>query len=936
MSVDHDQNVVKGASLAGVPSGDRPAASAWTSFGLNDWSSWALLFNGVLLALYLLCLPYRGAQITLIDHMAEVLSALALELQLVLAIVAWRAAAVPALSRRAKQGWRFFALACLVYWIGNLFFYYYSVIAKVSAFPSFADACYLAFYPLALTGLLCFTEKIHGKHERIQFWLDAATVTLGIGSLVWYFLIYPLAQVQYNSTLELLLSLGYPVGDTLLIFGVTVLLLRHRSDQFGKPLAWLVAGMSVHFIADTSFAYQTLQGTYVVNGINGGLYNAAYFLMLVGAHLQYRIAYRGTNTPERGDLTRRGFNLLPYLAVALAYGLLLFVSRPQWGTRLGELIATAVTLTALVIARQLLSVRENVRLRGEQAARETEARFSSMVRHSSDVISLLGPDNTIRFVSRSAERVYGYMPETLRSTSLLALIHPEDRPRAEAFLKAALSRRESTTAAIEWRLLHSDGRWRDIETIATNLTEDRAVGGLVLNSRDVTDRKRLEEQLTQLAFHDPLTQLANRTLFRDRVEHALLRTSRNEQQVTVLFLDLDNFKTVNDSIGHAEGDTLLKETAARLLRCSRQHDTVARLGGDEFAILVEDPLDADGLAKLAERIAASFQLPIALGGREVTVTMSIGIAQGSGTDVDALLRNADVAMYTVKHRGKRGYAIFEPRMHAAVMERVHLEADFSKALERGQFRLVYQPILELETGRLAGVEALVRWHHPERGIVPPSVFIPLAEEDSERIVPLGKWILREACRQAKVWHDLALLDAPFHIAVNISVRQLQYSNLVEDVTIALTDFQLDARALVLEITESALMQRTDLMLRTLQELKTLGVRLAIDDFGMGYSSLSYLHRFPVDILKIDKSFIDRLGEESAGAGLTSAIIALGATLRMETVAEGVEHASQAVELKRLNCRFAQGYYFSRPITPEQVEAEWIGKSVDRLVAAPVS
>jgi EAL domain-containing protein (putative c-di-GMP-specific phosphodiesterase class I) len=329
-------------------------------------------------------------------------------------------------------------------------------------------------------------------------------------------------------------------------------------------------------------------------------------------------------------------------------------------------------------------------------------------------------------------------------------------------------------------------------------------------------------------------------------------------------------------------------------------------------------------------------MPITLGGREVTVTTSIGIAQGSGTDVDALLRNADVAMYTVKHRGKRGYAVFEPRMHAAVMERVDLEADFSKALARGQFKLVYQPILELETGRLAGVEALVRWHHPERGVVPPSVFIPLAEEDSQRIVPLGRWILREACRQAKIWHDLAPLHAPFHIAVNISVRQLQYSNLVQDVAIALADFQLDAGALVLEITESALMQRTDLMLRTLQELKTLGVRLAIDDFGMGYSSLSYLHRFPVDILKIDKSFIDRLGEESAGAGLTSAIIALGATLRMETVAEGVEHASQAVELKRLNCRFAQGYYFSRPITPEQVETDWIEKNVDRFSAAQVT
>jgi diguanylate cyclase (GGDEF)-like protein len=520
------------------------------------------------------------------------------------------------------------------------------------------------------------------------------------------------------------------------------------------------------------------------------------------------------------------------------------------------------------------------------------------------------------------------MPETLHSTSLPVLLHPEDRLRAESFLRDALTRKESTTASTEWRLLHRDGRWRDIETIATNLTQDSAVGGLVLNSRDVTERKLLEAQLTQLAFHDPLTQLANRTLFKDRVEHALQRTSRNGQKITVLFLDLDNFKTVNDSIGHAEGDTLLKETARRLLQCSRPQDTVARLGGDEFAILVEDPLDPEALARLAERIAAAFFKPVALGGRDITVTTSIGIAQGSGGDADALLRNADVAMYTVKNRGKRGYALFEPGMHAAVMERVDFDADFSKALERGEFRLLYQPIVELGTGRLAGVEALVRWHHPVRGVVPPSVFIPLAEEDSELIVPLGRWILREACRQGEVWQRGGLFNAPVHIAVNISVRQLQYSNLVQDVAAALADFKLDARSLVLEITESALMQRTDLMLRTLQELKAFGVRLAIDDFGMGYSSLSYLHRFPVDILKIDKSFIDRIGDESGAPGLTSAIIALGATLRMETVAEGVELASQAAELARLKCRFAQGYYFSRPVSADEVEEKWLREKIE--------
>jgi diguanylate cyclase (GGDEF)-like protein/PAS domain S-box-containing protein len=926
MRINDDQNAASPSASASVAPRGRISVSARAELGFKDWSTWVLLINGALLALYFACLAYRGggkSGAAVADNLLSAISSMALELQLVLALVAWRASASAALSLRGKLGWRFFALACFVYWAGNVYYFYNAVILGVPAFPSLADAGYLAFYPLALAALICFSEKLESKADRAQFWLDVTTVVIGIGTLIWYFLLYPLAQVHYNSTLELLLTLGYPVGDTLLLSGITVLLLRQQRAQFArKPLAWLVAGMAVHFIADTDFAYQSLQGTFEVGGYNGALYDAAYLLMLVGAHLQYRAG--GLETAGRPAGT---FTVLPYVAVTVAYGLLLFVSREHWNTLLGGVIVAAVTLTALVIARQLLAGRENARLRGVQAARATDARFSSMVRHSSDVISLLGPDHTIRFISPSAERVFGYLPDRLTHTSLLALLHPEDRAHAENFLGDALTRKENAPASAEWRLLHGDGRWRDIETIATNLTHDSAVGGLVLNSRDVTERKLLEAQLTKLAFHDPLTQLANRTLFKNRVEHALLRTSRNGHKITVLFLDLDNFKTVNDSIGHAEGDTLLKETAGRLLHCSRPQDTVARLGGDEFAILVEDPLDDAALARLAERIAAAFFKPVVLGGREVIVTTSIGIAQGSSDSADALLRNADVAMYTVKNRGKRGYAVFEPGMHAAVMERVDLDADFSRALERGEFRLLYQPIVELGSGNLAGVEALVRWHHPQRGVVPPSIFIPLAEEDSELIVPLGRWILREACRQGKVWQDLGLLKPPMHIAVNISVRQLQYSRLVLDVAAALVDFQLDPHSLVLEITESALMQRTDLMLRTLQELKGFGVRLAIDDFGMGYSSLSYLHRFPVDILKIDKSFIDRIGEESAAPGLTSAIIALGATLGMETVAEGVEHASQAEELLHLKCRFAQGYYFSRPISAEEVEEKWLGKAV---------
>jgi diguanylate cyclase (GGDEF)-like protein/PAS domain S-box-containing protein len=907
---------------------EAPVVVPATGLRPRRWTTWAVAVNAALLLLYVTWLPIRGVDLgtapeSLLDWLATLLAAMALELQLVLAIAAWSASRSPAISGRRKLGWRLFAFASAAYWIGNLFYTWYSFSGEKVPFPSPADVGYLAFYPLAFAALVCFAERREARADRAQFWLDAATVLLGVGTLVWYFLLEPISRAPFGSVTEHVLAMIYPLLDTLVLFGIIVNLLRHGRLRFGEPLAWIMAGMAAHFVADAAFAYQSLQGPYEVAGINGALYNAAYLLMLIGAHIEHRLAAgnRASATDERSP---HRLSILPYASMGVAFGLLLVTSRGQWDTRLGGLILAAVALTFLVVARQVISSRENARLRGEQATRETAARFSSMVRHSSDVISLLGPAHEFRFVSPAAARVYGYEPEALLHTSIFDLLHPKDRGRAKAFLDDAMQGEPGATLITEWRLRHSDGRWRDIESVATNLADDPAMGGIVLNSRDVTDRKQLEEQLRHLAFHDPLTRLANRTLLRDRVEHALVRSQRGAHKVTLLFLDLDNFKAINDGIGHAEGDRLLKETAARLLHCCRTQDTVARLGGDEFAILIEDPLDMEAVVGLAQRIATALAEPLELGGREVIVTTSIGIAQGMGgdSDVDALVRNADVAMYAVKNRGKRGYAIFEPGMHAAVIERVDLEADFAKALERGELRLLYQPVVELGTGGFAGVEALLRWHHPKRGVVPPSVFIGLAEENSELIVPVGRWVLHEACRQGRLWQDARPGRRP-HIAVNISVRQLQYSDLVEDVSEALQASGLDPHCLVLEITESAMMQRTDAMLRTLDQLRSFGVRLGIDDFGVGYSSLSYLHRFPLDILKIDKVFVDSLGKADGGS-LTPAIIALGHSLKLEVIAEGVEHASQAETLVALGCRLGQGYHFSRPVTAEEIDARWIG------------
>ncbi len=452
------------------------------------------------------------------------------------------------------------------------------------------------------------------------------------------------------------------------------------------------------------------------------------------------------------------------------------------------------------------------------------------------------------------------------------------------------------------------------------------------NIRLVDEIRRSEERLTHQAFHDPLTELANRALFLDRVAHALARRVRCPTPLAVLFIDIDDFKKVNDSLGHPAGDQLLIVAADRLSVCVRGSDTVARLGGDEFAVLVEDAASPSEVLAIAERVGAALRAPFQIDGTELFVSASIGVAPAAdGDSADELLRNADVAMYYAKTRSKSATAVFEPWMQAAARERLEMEADMRRALERHEFVLHYQPIVLLESGEIIGVEALVRWQHAERGMVPPGDFIPLAEETG-LIVPLGSWVLEQACRQAREWQLEQQPGAvPLKISVNLSSRQLQEPDVVATVRAALADSGLPATTLVLEITESVLMQHTTLTLARLRELKELGLSLAIDDFGTGYSSLGYLQRFPIDILKIDKAFVDDVGGD-ADAALARAVIALGDTLGMQTVAEGIEMLTQVDGLRKLGCKLGQGFHFARPLPPEALRL--LLEASGQLIAEP--
>ena len=563
------------------------------------------------------------------------------------------------------------------------------------------------------------------------------------------------------------------------------------------------------------------------------------------------------------------------------------------------------------LATQVSLAVEGATLAADLHRRRSEARFRSLVAHSTDLITVLDADGIVTYQSPSIERVLGYKTEEIEGSRFDRLLTESDRPLLAQLI--AVDGSGGTDAhTLECSVNHRDGTMLRFEIQHTDLLHDEHVNGIVLNSRDISERKAFEEQLAHQAFHDPVTKLANRALFSDRVEHALMRAGRGVPEIAVMFIDLDDFKTINDSLGHAAGDEVLQEVARRLKIAVRPTDTVARFGGDEFAVLLDGVIGSEDAADAAARILRALDLPVTIDGKNVFPRASVGIClvgeEVETPEAEELLRNADVAMYMAKRDSKGSYRVFEPTMHERVVERLELRSDLQHALTLEQLELYYQPVVRLAGRDILGVEALIRWNHPKRGTIPPIQFIPVAEETG-LIIPMGRWILETACREAVRLQQLFPRPEPLTMSVNLSVRQLQSETLVSDVLGALKATGLPASSLVLEITESLMLTDTDFAMQQLHDLKELGIRLAMDDFGTGYSSLSYLSRFPVDILKMDRSFVGSHDNEA----LTSAIIALGASLSLEVVAEGIELPEQANSLEELGCELGQGYLFAKPM-----------------------
>jgi diguanylate cyclase (GGDEF)-like protein/PAS domain S-box-containing protein len=835
--------------------------------------------------------------------------------------------------------WWLFAVGLFLYWLGDCYTYSYPkyILHHEVPFPSIGDAIYLSVYVALMLGLLLLVRRRNPQRNRNSL-IDAAIMTLGLSLLSWVLLIAPYLHDPTLGLLPKLVSVAYPLGDIILLAAAIRLILDsgRRRPAFYMLSASIVSLLATDFVygvmlRENAFHHQLL--------LDLGWFSYQALWAAAALHPSM-VALEEPVAEGEARLTPLRLGLLTGASLIAPICILLKELRRE-DLDLIVIICASMVLFGFVVMRMVDLVRrqersadrersfaeEKARLTAEIQRRSSEERFASLVQHSSDLITVVGPDATIVYQSPSSEHVLGYPPEELLGTRFDQIVAHEDAGRLLRLLAdgAAYARRDGEV--IECTLRHCDGSLRQFEILHTNLLDDEHVRGIVLNARDISERKAFEEQLAHQAFHDPVTNLPNRALFVERVRHAIGRARREERELGVIFLDIDDFKTINDSLGHGAGDTALIDIAKRLSASIRSSDTAARFGGDEFVVLLEDLDGAPTAVDVAERILEDLRQPLMVAGKELVVRGSIGISILEGTSpagADELIRDADAAMYIAKRDGKGGYRLFEPEMHAGVLARLELRADLQRALEEGQFELHYQPIVRLADGAVAGMEALLRWHHPERGLVVPGEFIPFAEETG-LIVPIGRWVLREACRQAVSVQSFWSGSEQLYMCVNLSVKQLQHSDVISDVRDALSESGLEPSLLTLEITESMLIDDPELAVVKLEELRELGVRVAMDDFGTGYSSLSYLSRFPVDVIKMDRSFL-RPEATRETADLSSAVVALGSSLALEVVAEGIELDEQLRRLRDLGCELGQGFHFAHPMESAHLADFLTGRS----------
>ncbi|MEU4420443.1 EAL domain-containing protein [Actinoplanes sp. NPDC024001] len=940
------------------------------------------------------------------------------------------------------------ALACFT--TGDTWYNLVLALGREPDFPGLADLFFVLMYPLLTAGLLMFVRIRAGGGTDRGALLDALVPTVGLGLVAWVYWIAPFTRSEHLSVLEKLVSIGYPLGDVLVLamimrmvsgagrrggavttIGIAMVGLLISDVFYGQSqlnsdwalggpvdLGWVVfyslmgyaalqpsmrtltrpadrisLDMGRHrlfwlaaaaLIAPAVLVAEYLQG-HEVEIARGGVVDApviagaaaVMFLLVLARVGDLALAQRQAGARERAlrqasatlfaaataddvaagvrravarlwpsdhryhlDIPQEVFpgeaeiamRLMP--AAELPHGdaggfpYALYGTQPMPGGGYGvlviggpEAVLNTVRHSFEALGAQVAVVLERIALTAEVSRRDTEAYFRTLIQSAADVILILDEDGAIRYASPSAEALFGHGDPT---GSPFAELLAADSQEA---LREVLTRVGQGAGDLDGIGLAADrgGRRVEIECDLRDLREDPTVRGLVITLRDVTERRRLEDDLTHQAFHDALTGLANRVLFRNRLEQAFSVAARDGATLGVLFVDLDDFKEVNDTLGHAVGDQLLLTVARRISAIIGAGSTAARMGGDEFAVLVEQSDSADAAEDVAARLVAALAEPI-----EVTSTDGIvhqvsgGASVGVATSRDAenateLLRHADLALYLAKGLGKGAWQRYQSDLHTAMVQRLEMRTALHEAIEGEQFVLQYQPIVELAGARVTGVEALVRWQHPVRGLLGPFHFVEAAEE-SGAIVGIGSWVLREALRQFAEWRAENPASTLRYVSVNVSVRQFRSADFTDVVRQALADTGARPEWLLLEITESLVLRDADKVLADLKALRAMGVRIAIDDFGTGYSSLSYLRQMPVDVLKLDKSFIDDILHSRQQHALVDAIVTLAHNLDLAVVAEGIEETGQHTALDTMGCRYGQGYLFAKPLWPADIPA----------------
>ena len=698
-----------------------------------------------------------------------------------------------------------------------------------------------------------------------------------------------------------------PAFDLLLVLLATRSLLAVRPRA--ESLRLLTAGLVVQLVGDAAVHWAGAPPR-----LAGWTVAAATVLVAAGA-VHPSVAVE----PEQVRPWRKlGWVRFTVLVGALAVPLLVIITLVALDAATPSVVVLLAAGTAVLALLVLIRVRGLVDYADDLADERHRSRFEALAIHAQDATVIVDAAGAITWASPAVRAVLGPDPAAVVGRPLDALVGASTALGLGPSLAQLATLEPGATMEVHATIIDPTGHERAVEGTATNLLTDTAVAGLVLVLRDVTERAEMQRQLVSQALTDPLTGLANRALFTDRLEHALaLPRLGAVHQLAVLFIDLDDFKAVNDSLGHGRGDDLLVAVGRRIADALQPSDTAARFGGDEFAVLVERVDEARALAT-ANRILDLLAVPLLVGEYPISISASIGVAhpQSSGPDPFDLLRNADLAMYEAKREGKGTARAYRPELHEQELRQFAYRSEVGAAIERDQLHLVYQPIIDLATEQVTGAEALVRWTHPEHGQVSPLDFIPVAEA-TRAIIPIGRWVLRTACAQLAEW--VAELG-PLTMDVNVSAVQLLDPGFAADVAAILEETGVDPGLVVLELTESLLVQDADDARSVLEDLREIGVRLAIDDFGTGYSSLAYLQNFPIDIVKIDRAFVNQLGEEGRGRSLARSIIAIAGSLGIDTIAEGIETPDQAADLSALACAHGQGYHYSRPIGAEAFTA----------------